>query len=224
MMPHALRLFAVAALLLLSACFKSEAEQAIDRVKTGYLDQDKSAPVGKILEGYSFFARTEWEMFETKQGKKIVEFRGYSPLADNLPQRIAAIRQESAAGIARSGGTDIFGMMGATMTLDRLAKPDFAETAAALELTTVFRAQFALLPEERFEVSYVGQGLTTKPNAWPQADGSFGPASDTVEQILAKAERGNRELLDRLYANRILPFPSEALILVNEYGRLKSGS
>lgn len=222
-MKPALRLLTLVSLLFLTACFKSEEQKAIDLVKTGYLDQDKSAPVGKILEGYSFFARTEWEVFETKQGKKIVEFRGYSPLAENLPERIAAIRKESSQNIARSGGNDIFGIIGAGMTLDRLAKPEFAEAAAALDLTAVFRAQFALLPEDRFEVSYVGQGLRTKPNPWPQPDGTDGPASNIVEQILAKSERGNSALLDQLYADRILPFPNEALILVNEYWRLKKG-
>lgn len=207
-MKPALRLLTLVSLLFLTACFKSEEQKAIDLVKTGYLDQDKSAPVGKILEGYSFFARTEWEVFETKQGKKIVEFRGYSPLVKAPPERIEA-------------GRRVLDML-EPYNRHRPTEPaDFTEAAAALELTAVFRAQFALLPEGRFEVSYVGQRLTMDPFAWPQPDKSSGPAPDDVQQFLSKSERGNQQFLDLVYTNETLPIPHQALVLVNEYRRVK---
>lgn len=227
MMPRIFRLLAFTTFLFLTACFKSEAEEAIDLVKTGYLSQDQSAPVGKILDGYRFFTRTQWEVFETKQGKRVVEFRGYSALAQNLPERIAAFRKESSDSLQRSGGNGIdFGMNRESkwdlfQTHDIIDKPYFAEIAATLDLTAIYIIQFTMLPNKKFETSYVGRTLTANLFAWPQPDKTTGPAPDEVQKVLDKAEQGNSQILDLIYADRTLPAPSQVQFLVREYRRVK---
>lgn len=229
MIPHIFRLLAFSTFLFLAACFKSEAEEAIDLVKTGYLSQDQSAPVGKILEGYRFFTSTQWEVFETKQGKRVVEFRGYSALAQKLPERIAAFRKESSESLERSNGNGIdFGLNRESkwdlfQTYDIIDKPYFAEISAALDLTAIYIIQFTMLPNKKFEVSYVGRTLTADPFAWPQPDKTTGPAPEDVQNVLAKAEKGNSQILDLIYADRTIPIPSQAQFLVSEYRRLKRG-
>ncbi len=48
----------------------------IDTVRNGVLDLDKSTTVGKAFDNYSYFKKTSWSEFETKQGKIVVQFEG----------------------------------------------------------------------------------------------------------------------------------------------------
>ena len=49
---------------------------AIDTVKSGILNFDKSTTIGKAFDNYSYFKKTSWTEFETKQGQRVVEFEG----------------------------------------------------------------------------------------------------------------------------------------------------
>jgi len=45
-------------------------------VKNGTLNFDKSLTVGEAFDRYSYFSSTEWQDFETSNGRKIVEING----------------------------------------------------------------------------------------------------------------------------------------------------
>ncbi|MFA5192524.1 MAG: hypothetical protein WC740_17595 [Verrucomicrobiia bacterium] len=45
-------------------------------MKNGTLEFDTSVQVGKALDGYKYFKKTDWKSFETSQGRTVVEFTG----------------------------------------------------------------------------------------------------------------------------------------------------
>ena len=48
----------------------------VDLVKNGTLEIDKSLTVGKAIDNYKYFKKTEWKLVTTDNGKKIVEVVG----------------------------------------------------------------------------------------------------------------------------------------------------
>lgn len=211
-MRKAARLLSVLSLLLLAACFKSEDEQALDLVKTGYLDRDKSAPVGKILEGYAYFTAKSWHTFKTEQGKRIVEFSGQVDLATNVPERITAFSKEA----GKQGG-DIVNALQAIGIVKQISEPGFPVFTQALGLKTEVIAQFVVLPKDRFEVAYVGERLIADLSAWPTATGQAGEPPAQVAKIIEASDKGKPDLLDRIYSNRMLPLSVESVRLYVEY-------
>lgn len=61
---------------LLNILGKAFSDSNIEIVKNGYLDFDKSITVGRALDNYKFFKSTNWDEFESEQGRDIVEFNG----------------------------------------------------------------------------------------------------------------------------------------------------
>ncbi len=219
-MRKAARLLSVLSLLLLAACFKNEDEQALDLVKTAYLDQDKSAPVGKILEGYAYFTAKSWHTFKTDQGKRIVEFTGQVDLAANTPERIATFSKEA----GKQGGGDIVNALQAIGIVKQISEPGFPVFAQALGLKTEFLAQFVVLPKDRFEVAYVGERLIVDLNSWPIATGQAGGPPAQAAKIIEASDKGNSDLLDRIYSNRMLPLSVESVRLYVEYKKARGES
>jgi hypothetical protein len=57
----------------------------IDIVKRSILsDIDHSLSIGDALDKYKYFTRTEWTEFETDNGRKVVEFKGYYNMWDGV--------------------------------------------------------------------------------------------------------------------------------------------
>ena len=46
-------------------------------IKDSTWSEDETVEIGSALDGYDYFIKTEWEEYETKQGREIVEFKGY---------------------------------------------------------------------------------------------------------------------------------------------------
>lgn len=51
-------------------------DSTISKVKKGTLPLDKSTTIGDAFDNYSFFTKTSWKKFETKQKSTVVEFEG----------------------------------------------------------------------------------------------------------------------------------------------------
>ncbi len=70
----------IIALLLFTGCKTSPVEQ----VKNGLLNDNKSTTIGKSFDNYQYFISPEWKYFETKQGKKIVQFEATVDISSSL--------------------------------------------------------------------------------------------------------------------------------------------
>lgn len=55
----------------------------ISSVKDGTMDFDSSITVGDAFDNYSYFVSTDWKSFETSNGRKIVEVKGF--FSDKYP-------------------------------------------------------------------------------------------------------------------------------------------
>lgn len=55
----------------------------LSSVKNGTLEFDNSITVGQAFDKYSYFSSTQWESFETSNGRKIVEVTGF--FTDDYP-------------------------------------------------------------------------------------------------------------------------------------------
>lgn len=220
-MNHFVRIAALAlSLLVLTGCFKSKEEQAIDQVRGGLLERDKSAPVGKVFSGYRYFASQSWNAFETDQGKQIVEFHGKIDLGKHIDDQLAALAADSQA-LGRQGmnGDAFFAVLGNAGLAERLKDPKYAMAAKDLKLSAKVLIQFILLPEEKFKVSYIEQRVEVDLAAWPLGDveATNRVLLTEVEQLLGTEERGNWKVLDRIYANRPTPYPAAAVGIYDHY-------
>lgn len=69
----------VAVTIFLSGCdkLKSISGGDVSLVKDGMLEMDKSLTVGKAIDNYKFFKKTDWKLVTTDNGKKIVTAEGF---------------------------------------------------------------------------------------------------------------------------------------------------
>ncbi len=132
-------LFAVLSVLVplsLSGCFQSEEEAAIGLVQNGYLDADKSATVGQMIEGYSYFDYINWQYFQTDQGQKIVQATS-----------TIDVWSDPARYTPDPGYQD----------------EDFLHFAKTFGLKLEHIIQFTLLPEDRFQLLFQGYKVKVDP-------------------------------------------------------------
>ncbi|GAX88057.1 conserved hypothetical protein [Lebetimonas natsushimae] len=63
----------IISLVLVNGCLNSD----ISTVKNGYLNDFKTISVGEAFDKYKYFTDVKWDSFETDNGTKIVEVKGY---------------------------------------------------------------------------------------------------------------------------------------------------
>jgi len=122
--------------LALSGCFQSEEESALELVKNGYLDANKSATVGQMIEGYSYFDIVNWQYFKTDQGQKIVQATNTIDVWNN-PKRYTPDPS--------------------------FQTEDFLHFAKDFGLKFEHIIQFTLLPDDRFQLLFQGYRVKVSP-------------------------------------------------------------
>jgi len=196
--------------LVLTGCLKSDEEAALTLVKTGYLDGAESASVGDFINGYKYFETTEWSYFKTEQGQKIVQVDGYVNLW-SYSQDWVQLFQQAVIESQRNGTLDfIFLVQLAEIIKDK----NFLDTAEMFKLRSKSTIQFAILPNDRFEVVYQGNELTVDKDALANM-----PAR--MKQYIDKSTRPEPKTLDNIYRNIITSFPNGAIDFYKAYKKEK---
>lgn len=113
-------------------------------IRNGYLDVDKSLTIGKAFDGYKYFKSKSWKAFKSDNGRRIVQFDGSFNLSsdkvvEHCFQMLKAI-----------GGSP--GDPEKKEIQDAVTKNKINEKFKSLDLVV----QFAINPDKRFEIKYMG--------------------------------------------------------------------
>lgn len=196
--------------LVLTGCLKSDEEAALTLVKTGYLDGAESAPVGDFINGYKYFETTEWSYFKTEQGQKIVQVDGYVNLWSYSEDWVQLFKQ-AAIESQRNGSLAFISLV---QLAEIIQDKKFLDAAEMFKLRSKSTIQFAILPNDRFEVIYQGNELTADEDALVNM-----PAR--MKQYIDKSSRSEPRTLDNIYRNIITSFPNGTIDFYRAYNQEK---
>ena len=114
-------------------------------IRNGYLDIDKSLPIGKAFDGYKYFKSKSWKAFKSDNGKRMVQFEGSFDLSsekvvEHCLQMLKAV-----------GGS----------TEEAAEKKEFQDVLKKIKINEKFKSlelvvQFTINPDKRFEIKYMG--------------------------------------------------------------------
>ncbi len=172
---------------------------AIDQVKDGILEMNKSTTVGEAFDNYDFFTKTTWTKWKTKQGVTIVEFNGKMDLTEAFTnyELFKKFMTMSKADLKRSPEAMTAALEFMTMiqkaqeTLDNLEIPKAEAIAMFGNMMTpefekqvlekikndiiyktaaTFVVQFTINRDETFKISYIGVTLDGRDYGYPVLD------------------------------------------------------
>ncbi|SHN51982.1 hypothetical protein [Desulfovibrio litoralis] len=122
----------------------------IEVVKTGSMNFDTSTTVGNVLDNYPYFATTTWKSFEDAQKRQIVEFNGTLNHIEMLQNFIKDLSQD------KNGETGLALMLMGVPSTQHLVKAMENPNNLLHSGKWTVMIQFTILPDNRFNISYVG--------------------------------------------------------------------